>query len=58
MAGAFGSEEGHSDDIDMERVVADPDYRRSVISRLRRERLYHRTQRFADDMFEAAGEED
>ncbi len=27
------------DEIDMDRIVADPDYRRSVISRLKRERL-------------------
>jgi hypothetical protein len=48
-------------DIDMDRVVADRDYRRRVIHRLRQERLLAEAQLItkAEDSFESgAGEED
>ena len=58
MPAALRSEESLSDEIDMERVVADPDYRRRVISRLRRERRYARAQVIDDAADLAAGEDD
>ncbi len=42
-------------DIDMDRVVADPHYRRQLIVRLRRERLESRSRRDTPD---AAADED
>jgi hypothetical protein len=46
-------------EIDMERVVADPEYRRSVITRLRRVRLLARVPQGGDDASDsAAGDED
>ena len=57
MPAALKPEESFSDEIDMERVVADPDYRRRVISRLRRER--RSAQAFLnDDSADLVGEED
>ena len=57
MAVALKPEESFSDEIDMERVVADPDYRRRVISRLRRER--RSAQAFLiDDSADLVGDED
>jgi hypothetical protein len=47
-----------SDEIDMERVVADSDYRRRVISRLRRVRLMTRPPQGEDDGSDLAGDED
>ncbi len=58
MPAALKSDESFTDEIDMERVVADPDYRRRVISRLRRERRYARAQVIDDAADLAAGEED
>ncbi|HXQ50543.1 MAG TPA: hypothetical protein VN802_05575 [Stellaceae bacterium] len=62
MASALSDDEIPSGEIDMERVVADPIYRRRVISRLRRERILAKAQASEDDAFEAlseaAGEED
>jgi hypothetical protein len=46
-------------EIDMERVVADPEYRRQVISRLKRVRLLARVPQGEDDALDyAAGDED
>ena len=46
-------------EIDMERVVADPEYRRSVITRLRRVRRLTRVPQGGDDASDyAAGDED
>ena len=46
-------------EIDMERVVADPEYRRRVITRLRRVRLLARVPQGGDDASDsAAGDED
>jgi hypothetical protein len=56
MSGAVAESELQAADIDMDRVVADPDYRRSVITRLKRERLL-KAQAPADDG-EAAADED
>ena len=57
MAAALKPEESFSEDIDMERVVADPDYRRRVISRLRRER--RSAQSFLiNELPDLAGDED
>lgn len=54
---ALLDEEGAGpDDIDMDRVVADPQYRRRLIDRLRRERLEFRAHHDAPDM--AADEDD
>lgn len=39
MSGALKDQASLAEDIDMDRVIADAEYRRSVISRLRRERL-------------------
>lgn len=62
MVSALRDEEVSSGEIDMERVVADPVYRRRVISRLRRERILAKAQASEDDAFmsmnEAAGEDD
>jgi hypothetical protein len=44
MPAALTGDESLSDEIDMERVVADSDYRRRVISRLRRERRVAKAQ--------------
>jgi hypothetical protein len=46
-------------EIDMERVVNDPEYRRRVISRLKRVRLLARVPQGGDDASDyAAGDED
>lgn len=58
MPAALKSDESISDEIDMERVVADPAYRSRVISRLRRERRYARAQVIDDAADPAAGDED
>jgi len=39
MASALKLEQDSAEDVDMERLVADAEYRRRVIDRLRRERL-------------------
>ena len=58
MPAALKSDESLSDEIDMERVVADADYRRRVISRLRRERRFAQVQ-LSDDVADlGAGDED
>jgi hypothetical protein len=57
MPAALKPEESFSDEIDMERVVADPDYRRRVISRLRRERRFAQTL-LSDEGADLVGEED
>ncbi len=49
-------EDALAGDIDMDRVVADPHYRRQLIDRLRRERLEIRSRRDAPDS--AADEDD
>jgi hypothetical protein len=60
MPELFREEADLSDDIDMDRIVADPEYRRRVVSRLRRERLLAEAQRLqVEDSFDAAfGDED
>jgi hypothetical protein len=45
-------------EIDMERVVADPEYRRRIITRLRRVRLMTRTSKGDDTADFAVGDED
>ncbi len=58
MAQAAKDDEA-SVEIDMERVVADSDYRRRIISRLRRVRLMAQTPRGEDDSAETStGDED
>jgi hypothetical protein len=58
MAAALNPEESFSDDeIDMERVVADAEYRRHVISRLRRERRFAQAQ-LIDESVDLVGEEE
>jgi hypothetical protein len=57
MPAALNGEESLSDEIDMERVVADSDYRRRVISRLRRERRVAKAQ-VSDDAADPGAEED
>jgi len=54
-AALLEDEEAVPGDIDMDRVVADPHYRRRLIDRLRRERLEFRAHRDAPD---AAADED
>jgi hypothetical protein len=56
MAAALKPEESFSDEIDMERVVSDAEYRRQVISRLRRERRFAQT--LLSDDPDLVGEED
>jgi hypothetical protein len=56
MAAALKPEESFSDEIDMERVVSDAEYRRQVISRLRRERRSAQT--LLSDDADLVGEED
>lgn len=48
------------DDIDMDRVVADPDYRRRIVGRLRRGRMLAEARRpkETDEMLATGGEED
>jgi hypothetical protein len=61
MATVRKTEDGLFDDIDMERVVTDPDYRRRVIGLLRRERVLAQAQQDGaaeDSAGEEAGEED
>ena len=59
MAAALKSDESLTDEIDMERVVADSEYRRQVISRLRRERRFVKAQTAAEDAIDfLGGEED
>jgi len=60
MAGLIRDGEGGFDEIDMDRIVADAEYRRQIVSRLRRERRIAEAQRVAgEDVFEAAlSEED
>ena len=60
MAAALREEIDGTHDIDMERVVADPEYRRRVVARLRQARLLAEAQRpKAADVFDiAAGDED
>ena len=57
MAAALNPEESFSDEIDMERVVADAEYRRRVISRLRRERRFAQAQ-LIDESADLVGEEE
>jgi hypothetical protein len=58
MAAALKSDTSLTDEIDMERVVADAEYRRSVIFRLRRERRFAMAQTIAEDAVDSPGEED
>jgi len=55
-AAVLEDEDALAGDIDMDRVVADPHYRRQLIDRLRRERLEIRSRRDAPDS--AADEDD
>jgi hypothetical protein len=58
MAAVFEPEAENADDVDMERLVADAEYRRRVIHRLRRERLdaaAHRP-RAAEEFISALGD--
>ncbi len=48
-ADVLDDEDDGPGDIDMDRVVADPAYRRRLIDRLRRERLEVRARRAAPD---------
>ena len=58
MTPALKSEARLADDIDMERVVADADYRRRVVGRLRRERILARAQTSELALAENAADED
>jgi hypothetical protein len=58
MPAALNGDESLSDEIDMERVVADSEYRRRVISRLRRERRSAKAQVSDDSADLAAADED
>ena len=58
MAAALKSDESLTDEIDMERVVADADYRRRIISRLRRERRFAMAQTGAEDAVDSIGGEE
>jgi hypothetical protein len=58
MAAALNSDESLTDEIDMERVVADAEYRRRIISRLRRERRSVLAQTSAEESADAAGGEE
>jgi tetrahydromethanopterin S-methyltransferase subunit F len=59
MAAVIDDEVELTMDIDMDRVVADAEYRRQVIARLRRERMLAAAQSARDDdLFDAAAEED
>jgi hypothetical protein len=55
-AAVLNDEDDWSSDIDMDRVVVDPHYRRQLIDRLRRERLELRARRDAPE--QAADEDD
>ena len=59
MAGLIRDGEAGFDEIDMDRIVADAEYRRQIISRLRRERRMADAQRLlGEDVFEAALSDD
>jgi len=59
MASMIGDEVEFTADIDMDRIVADADYRRRVIARLRRERMLAASHTVRDDdIFDAAADED
>jgi hypothetical protein len=60
MAATVSDETGRPLEIDMDRVVADAEYRRRVIHRLRQERLLAEAARLRgrDDFEMAFGEED
>ena len=55
MAGLTRTVEAGFDEIDMDRIVADAEYRRQIVTRLRRERRMAEAQRLlGEDIFEAA----
>jgi hypothetical protein len=59
MAGLIRDGETGFDEIDMDRIVADAEYRRQIVTRLRRERRMAEAQRLiGEDAFEAALSED
>ncbi len=59
MAALIGDDVELTGEIDMDRIVADAEYRRQVIARLRRERMLAAAQSARDDdLFDAAAEDD
>ena len=57
MPSALKDSASLAEEIDMDRVVADPEYRRRIITRLRRERIL-KAQATADEDDEAWADDD